>query len=359
MPAPSPAAIQYQLQHFNDDKSNQIIYSFGISLGFAIIAVLLRFLARHLNRASLGADDWTIVVGLFLAIGYVVGQSVGIYYGLGKHAVRVTDPVALARTINASVPFYISSLSATKASILLLYRRIFPNRRFHIILWAIGAFVLAFTVANVLFIIFQCRPISAGFNPLIKAKCINNEAAVLVVAILTIITDFIILCLPLPLVWKLQLPMSRKIQISLILLLGTFASVISIYRATVVMNVKKDDLSYTSSKRAIWSGVEICAAIVCANLAPLRPIIKYIFKGHSLSSDRSGSGSRRTASSAGKKSHYQRWTWRTIKPAAENKDSRSNLLQPHSPFQKLDDIEGQKYERYLMSPVNSPKPVHL
>lgn len=64
MPAPSPEAIQYQLQHFNDDESNRIIASFGVCLALAIIAVLLRFLARHLNRASLGADDWTIVVGL-------------------------------------------------------------------------------------------------------------------------------------------------------------------------------------------------------------------------------------------------------------------------------------------------------
>ncbi|KAL8993130.1 MAG: hypothetical protein Q9188_007403 [Gyalolechia gomerana] len=104
MAAPSPAEIQYQLQHIQDDQSDQIISAFGVCLAFAIVAVLLRFVARHLNKASLGGDDWAILVGLLLAIGYVAGQSVCVSYGLGKHAVRVTDPVALARVKPASSP---------------------------------------------------------------------------------------------------------------------------------------------------------------------------------------------------------------------------------------------------------------
>ncbi|KAI4278561.1 MAG: hypothetical protein L6R35_006086, partial [Caloplaca aegaea] len=152
MTAPSASEIQYQLQHIHEDTSNQIIAAFGVCLGIATCAVLLRFVARHITRAPLAGDDWTIVAGL---------------------------------AISASIIFYIASLSLTKVSILLLYRRIFPNRRFHAILWGVGVFVVAFTIANILFIIFACNPIKAGFNPYIKAKCINHEAAILAVAILT------------------------------------------------------------------------------------------------------------------------------------------------------------------------------
>lgn len=103
MAAPSPAEIQYQLRHIHDDQSDQIIAAFGVCLGFAVIAVLLRFVARHLTRAPLGGDDWTTLVGLvgpsrnqlteghwwtrqgltdslslqIFALGYIVGQSVG------------------------------------------------------------------------------------------------------------------------------------------------------------------------------------------------------------------------------------------------------------------------------------------
>ncbi|KAL8681228.1 MAG: hypothetical protein Q9224_006869, partial [Gallowayella concinna] len=108
------------------------------------------------------------------------------------------------QAVIASITFYIVSLAATKISILLLYGRVFPKREFHAVLWGVGIFVAAFTIANVLFVIFSCRPIRAAWNPLVKGKCINTAAAILAVACLTTATDFIILGLPLPLVKRSQ-----------------------------------------------------------------------------------------------------------------------------------------------------------
>ncbi|KAL8880819.1 MAG: hypothetical protein Q9198_001847 [Flavoplaca austrocitrina] len=182
-----PAILQYQLEHIRDNKSKEILSALGVTLGFAIITVLLRFVSRHITRAGLAWDDWTVVFGL---------------------------------AVKASIIFYIVSLAATKVSILLLYRRIFPQRDFHAILWGVGMFVLAFTVANVLTIIFECRPISAAWMRFIEAKCINTDAAILAVAVFTVVTDCIILGLPLPFVWKLQMPRVRKLQLTALFLLG-------------------------------------------------------------------------------------------------------------------------------------------
>ncbi|KAL8904325.1 MAG: hypothetical protein Q9171_007088 [Xanthocarpia ochracea] len=275
MAGPTPAQIDYQLQHIQDDRSNEIIAAFGVCLGFAIITVLLRFLSRHLNRAPLKGDDWAVVFGL---------------------------------ATTASIVLYIVSLAATKISILLLYRRIFPLCGFHAFIWAVGIFVVAFTTATVFFIIFSCNPIDGAWNPTIKAKCINEQAAILAIACMTIVSDFIILGLPLPLVWKMHLPRIRKFQLTIIFLLGTFASVISIYRATVVARVDKADLSYQSTNRSIWSGVESCIAIVCANLATLRPVLNYLFTGEHPSKARSGSTSRISANGTCTKS-WRIWTW--------------------------------------------------
>ncbi|KAL8787667.1 MAG: hypothetical protein Q9213_002098 [Squamulea squamosa] len=329
MAGPTPAQIQYQLQHIQDDRSNEIIVAFAICLGFAIITVLLRFGARHLTKAPLGGDDWTIVFGLAIA---------------------------------ASIVLYIVSLAATKVSILLLYRRIFPNREFHAIIWGVGLFVVAFTIANVLSIIFSCRPINGAWNPLIKAKRINTEAAILAVACLTTATDFIILALPLPLVWKLHLPTVRKFQITLVFLLGTFnlhsASVISIYRATVVAKVDQADISYQSTSRSIWSGVEICIAIVCANLATLRPLLNYIFTGKAPWTAGSGPTSGVTVSGTGTKSRL-RWTWRHVAEPHQatkvSKDGTFHRLEQHPAEQSTDDIERQKFEEHMMSTISSPK----
>ncbi|KAL8999138.1 MAG: hypothetical protein Q9169_001917 [Polycauliona sp. 2 TL-2023] len=257
MAAPTPAQIQYQLQHIQDDRSDEIITAIGITGSFAIITVLLRFVARHLTRAPLGADDWTILFGL---------------------------------AINASIIFYLVALGATKISILLLYRRIFPNREFHAVIWGMGIFVLCFTTSSVFSMIFACKPISGAWNPAIDAKCINTEASILAVAIMTIISNFVILALPLPIVWKLQLPTIRKFQLTLVFSLGTFASIVSIYRATVVSNVKKSDLS-----------------------------------------------------------------WSPLQASKMSNDGGFHRLEHQPGTQSTDEVERQKFEAYMMSPINSPK----
>ncbi|KAI4196374.1 MAG: hypothetical protein LQ346_003233 [Caloplaca aetnensis] len=280
-----------------------------------------------------------------------------------KELLRALDIRALlcrlSKTVTASVVFYITSLSFTKISILLLYRRIFPNRNFHAVLWAVGGFVTAYTVANVLYIIFGCHPIQAVFNPLTKGKCINGEAAILAVATMTIVTDFIILLLPLPLVWKLHLPKIRKFQLTLIFLLGIFAIVASIYRATQIRIGSKVDLSYDSTNRAIWSGVEICTAIVCANLAILRPVLKFLFTRTGLTAATPGT-SRGTAGGTGSGWRH-RWLRWTAAPAASeaSKDGRFHRLEHHPGPLSSDDLERQKYEGIIMpaltSPVKSPQ----
>ncbi|KAI4219043.1 MAG: hypothetical protein L6R36_008598 [Xanthoria steineri] len=359
MAAPTPEQIRYQLQHIQDDRSDEIITALGICLAFAIITVLLRFVARHLTRAPLGADDWTILFGLVCAIGHETAQAVCISYGLGRHTVVVKKPLPYARAINASIIFYLVSLGATKISILLLYRRIFPNREFHAVIWGMGVFVVAFTIASVLSMIFACKPISGAWNPFIKAKCINTEASILAVACMTIVSNFVILGLPLPIVWKLQLPTIRKFQLTLVFSLGTFASVISIYRATVISHVDKSDLSYNSTNRAIWSGVECCSAIVCANLATLRPVLHYLFTGNALSTGKTGTNSRATGSGTGTKS-WRRWTWRqhavaSLQASKVSNDGTFHRLEQHPGTQSTDDVERQKFESYMMSPISSPK----
>ncbi|KAI4087818.1 MAG: hypothetical protein L6R37_008278 [Teloschistes peruensis] len=320
MAVPSPADIEYQHAHIHDDRSKDIIAALTTTLGFAIITVVLRFVSRHITRAPLAGDDWTIVAAL---------------------------------AISASVIFYIVSLALTKVSILLLYRRIFPQRNYHVILWGIGTFVAAFTFANVVFVIFSCHPIQGAWNPFIKAKCINGEAVVLAVAVLTTVTDLIILGLPLPLVWKLHLPALQRLQLTGVFLIGLFATAISILRSTR-LQVSRVDISYDSVNRAIWSGVEICVAIVCANLVILRPILNYLRTGKAVNTVPVGF-SKGTSHYSGK-GGQRRWTFRNVK-AADNhvgSDGGFHRLEQENGAQSPDGVERQKYELRSMSPIASP-----
>ena len=215
-----PAEIAYQMAHIKDNRQPEMIAAYAVCGAFAIIAVFLRFLARIINKTSVEADDYTVLLGLLCAIGSLAVQSVSIAHGLGKHQILSTGIIVSARYVLASIILYIASMAATKISILLLYRRIFPNKKWHYAFWAVGLFIFAYSVAFGFVVLFPCRPVSGAWNPFIKAKCYDTNVLILVPAILTVITDLIVLVLPIPLVWKLRLPMWRKVQTTSIFFLG-------------------------------------------------------------------------------------------------------------------------------------------
>ena len=56
--------VQYQLAHIHEDRASAIVISHAVVLPLAVIAVVARFISRHLCKAHIGVDDYMIVVAL-------------------------------------------------------------------------------------------------------------------------------------------------------------------------------------------------------------------------------------------------------------------------------------------------------
>ena len=119
--------------------------------------------------------------------------------------------------------FYPPGITAVKFSVLLLYHRIFPSERFRKILWIVGGIILCYTIALEACIMFQCSPISGVWDPAVhaRAKCIPLHVVTVSMASMNVLTDITTLCLPLPLIWRLQIDRARKFQLVAIFLLGS------------------------------------------------------------------------------------------------------------------------------------------
>ena len=115
---------------------------------------------------------------------------------------------------------YVPPIATFKLSVLCLYRRIFPSNVLKRWLIAIGLFVLLYSTAAVFVVIFQCYPIESNWDPTISGTCVNYGTYVLVIGILNIASDIAILTLPLPSLWRLQMPRSQKWVLSGLFLLG-------------------------------------------------------------------------------------------------------------------------------------------
>ena len=105
-------------------------------------------------------------------------------------------------------------------SILYFYNRVFPQKWFKYSLIALGLFISGHMIAFNFVAIFQCRPIRSQWNPSIPSHCLNYEAAILIGGIVNILTDFVMLIIPMPLLWGLKLSKSRKLMLTSVFLLG-------------------------------------------------------------------------------------------------------------------------------------------
>lgn len=122
----------------------------------------------------------------------------------------------------ASEILYFLTITPAKISVLFLYGRLFPTRMLLLVAKVVGAACVAWCVASVLVTVFQCSPIAGAWDPSINPQCINYFSQFqLGVAISNMLTDIIILCMPLHIIWRLLLPARDKVILSGMFLLGS------------------------------------------------------------------------------------------------------------------------------------------
>ena len=101
-----------------------------------------------------------------------------------------------------------TTMMFAKISMLFLYRRIFPSRRFNILLYVVGVVTILWWLASLLLIIFTCRPVQFFWDKTIPGgHCANDFIVLYGVAGPNILTDVAVLVMPLPILWKLQMPL--------------------------------------------------------------------------------------------------------------------------------------------------------
>lgn len=121
----------------------------------------------------------------------------------------------------AQVPYKIA-LGFTKASIVLLYLRIFITEIFQRVGKVYLVFITAWTIASVLVTIFQCIPIEASWNKNITQKrCVDKNSWWYAFAAINTVTDFLIAILPIPALCHLKL--SKHDRIGLFCVFGVGA----------------------------------------------------------------------------------------------------------------------------------------
>ncbi|KAJ6030624.1 hypothetical protein N7460_010890, partial [Penicillium canescens] len=145
-----------------------------------------------------------------------------VHYGLGKPQ-EILHPNETEKQflfLWLSIPLYNLSLTFTKASILLLYIRIFPLPRFILMSRIALGVISTYGLWCVLSSILNCIPVNAFWDTSIQGRCIKREFLWFFNAGINIVTDLGILVMPIPVLSHLQLSWKRKFGLILIFAAG-------------------------------------------------------------------------------------------------------------------------------------------
>jgi hypothetical protein len=124
----------------------------------------------------------------------------------------------------------------TKVSLLWIITRVFsPFRKTVTFIYIFLGIMLAYYIPAVIVKIRICDPISKFWAPDLPGTCLDQRAIILADAVVSVVSDMIILILPLPLTLGLQLPTRKKMRVMCILGAGGLACASSIIRLVLIV----------------------------------------------------------------------------------------------------------------------------
>ena len=267
-------------EDLNATQAPRIIATSVTLIVISAVAVALRFIARHLSEAGLWWDDWTILGAMVLTWGTCISIIVGTNHGFGQHAAaqgdlenRLTNTQLWFKNFYAYETIYTVAVFLAKMSILLFYSRIFKERRFLIALRSTFALVISWFVAIEIVVLAECRPVSALWDPTVPGGyCIDIQSFLLGAGIPNVILNVIVLLLPLPMIWTLEIEKKHKIALSSVFMLGGFVVIVSIVRVVVLARTQEVDVTWEFVDAGIWTSVEPAIAVCSACLPILRSL---------------------------------------------------------------------------------------
>ena len=106
------------------------------------------------------------------------------------------------------------AVTLIRASVLSLYTCIFPTSAFRCTCYGVRAFNLGFFVATVLACCLICRPFAYNWDHSIEGTCGDQRSLDLFLGVFNLLIDVTIVVLPLPMLWGLQMPASKKFMLS-------------------------------------------------------------------------------------------------------------------------------------------------
>ncbi|KAH8836629.1 hypothetical protein MCOR07_011026, partial [Pyricularia oryzae] len=215
---------------FNNPERNMVpavYWVYGVGMGLASVFLFQRLYIKFLLMNTLTADDYFLIGSWVLSLATQIYEVYELSEGnFGIHIWELPRPRYerfLFLIYLAPVIYHFCQMLA-KTSLLIFYHRLSPVRGFKHAVKFTSFIVVAYITAIEFALIFTCWPVQKSFDlnfPQNVGVChINLPQVYNASCIMGIITDLMILVLPLPTILRLQMPWMQRIGLVFIFSVG-------------------------------------------------------------------------------------------------------------------------------------------
>ncbi|KAK8063074.1 Satratoxin biosynthesis SC1 cluster protein 4 [Apiospora hydei] len=256
----------------------------------ATTAVTLRVYTRQFILNRVGPDDFMAVAALagITALGAIT--IIHTNFGLGTHIYDIAmDPLLImdffkSLELNKQQFFYLGvvvynfTLVFVKLSLFLQYYRLVDQvPRYRPLFLGAGFVVMGWTIAMVFSMTFICVPVYAYWDKSVPHVCLSDPMMQLTNSVGNIVTDLILLLLPMPVLWRLNLPIRQKWGVIGIFSLGFITCIVSLLRVIFVFDHgPSSDITFEGTVITGWTIAEVTTGLLASSLITLRPLMSKI-----------------------------------------------------------------------------------
>ncbi|RBR13617.1 hypothetical protein FVER53590_08582 [Fusarium verticillioides] len=222
----------------------------------SLIVVSLRVYARAIMLRNFGVDDACAILACLLTIADACIIATNVRNGLGSHISTLSGEQIsnFLRMFYFSAVVYNVTLAVIKTVFLLQYYRAIPVRQYKKTYIASVVLVTCWSLSQIFLNTFMCWPIASFWDVTIKGTCILNKSSFYVSAAGNILTDILIMVLPIPVLRSLKLGRRQKWILMSVFCLGIFCKL-------ETLNFLEDNVDYETLSYA-WGSSEDKATII-------------------------------------------------------------------------------------------------
>ncbi|KAK0637483.1 hypothetical protein B0T17DRAFT_480937 [Bombardia bombarda] len=267
------------------------LYAYGgqsviaCSIAFIVlctIVLVLRFWAHNTDGRRATLEDWILIPAWFLMMGMCINVIIAVTMGgVGRHEAFVLkfQPESLrvwAQTLFITELFYGVLIPLEKSTVLLLYVRLFGvHRWFRRLSYGMIVYIWMWGITELIVAIAQCQPVAFQWDKTIPGgHCINQLAYYRYISLPNVLHDVCMLIVPMPIVWKLQIEMRKKVALSIVFLVGSIGCIASFIRMYIFFKLDAlSDNTWASIQLHSWTLAEPGAIFICACIPALWPML--------------------------------------------------------------------------------------